>query len=302
MPAATDPSGAVGFITRVMLFDLMVLARDTSFPDAQIQAICDTVTQENLGDSVELLRRLHASQDTSLVLATTPSPVQSAANSQTKFQSHPFHDSSAGPGAALSSATFYRLCKEDRNKLKYLSKFCPFTLAFRKCPQSDRCQLVHICWERQCKRGRTCMYSHEVSPTCDSIFNGTRCSKTRRLVDDNRKKACPRNHDYNVRLFMGAMRVPHELGFYGIRHIHTPINTTPPAEPDLTSDWMKSDVEDSTSEHDEPGDETMADAEAEEHDEVMPAAEVEKLNIDPSDRPQTPDGDNRSATDLILFT
>lgn len=146
MPSATDLSGASGHITREMLFDLMILARDTSFPDAQIQANCDTVTQENVGDSVELLRRLHVSQDTSLVLATVPSPVQSITNYQSKSHAYPFHDSSSAPGAALSAATFYRLCKDDRNKLKHLSKFCPFTLAFRKCPQSDKCQLVHICW------------------------------------------------------------------------------------------------------------------------------------------------------------
>lgn len=61
---------------RDMLFQLMLLARDTSFSDAQIRAICDTVTQENADDSVELLRRLHASQKTSMVLAAA-APVKS---------------------------------------------------------------------------------------------------------------------------------------------------------------------------------------------------------------------------------
>ncbi|KAH0148678.1 hypothetical protein KCU67_g11359, partial [Aureobasidium melanogenum] len=69
MPAIVDPSAA-GPITRETLFQLMVLARDTSFLDAQIRAICDTITQENANDSIELLRRLHASQETSLVLAS----------------------------------------------------------------------------------------------------------------------------------------------------------------------------------------------------------------------------------------
>jgi hypothetical protein len=146
MPSASDISGSPSSITREMLFDLMVLARDTSFPDAQIQAICDTVTQETVGVSVELLRRLHASQDTSLVVAITPSPVQSVASFQSKYQALPFHDSSSAPGAALCAETFYRLCKDDRNKLQRLGAFCPFTLAFRRCPHSDRCQLIHICW------------------------------------------------------------------------------------------------------------------------------------------------------------
>lgn len=142
------------------------------------------------------------------------------------------------------------------------------------------------------------MYSHEVSPTCDSVFNGTRCSKTRRLVDDNRKKACPRNHDYKVRLFMGAMRVPHELGFYGIRDARSQMIPTPPHEPDTAADWMMSDVDDHNSEHDS----IMAAVGAEERDEVVPVAEVEKLNLDDSGRPQTPEDDNRSGTDLILFS
>jgi hypothetical protein len=146
MPSATDISGSPGPITREMLFDLMVLARDTSFPDAQIRAICDTVTQDNVGTSIELLRRLHASQDTSLVVASKPSPVQSVASVQHKPQIRPFPNASSEPGAALCAETFYKLCNDDRLKLQRLSAFCPFTLAFRKCPHSDRCQLIHICW------------------------------------------------------------------------------------------------------------------------------------------------------------
>lgn len=149
-------------------------------------------------------------------------------------------------------------------------------------------------------RGGTCMYSHQVVPTCDSVFNGTRCSRSRKMVGE--KNRCFRSHDYKVRLFMATMRVPHELGFYGLRHVHNQVNTTPPTEPDIEADWMKSDVEDRTSEHDEPMDEAMADAEVEEHDEVVPVAEVEKLNLNAGDRPQTPEVDNRSGTDLILFT
>ncbi|KAG9570429.1 hypothetical protein KCU71_g378, partial [Aureobasidium melanogenum] len=43
---------------------------DHSAADVQIRAICDTITKENANDSIELLRRLHASQETSLVLAS----------------------------------------------------------------------------------------------------------------------------------------------------------------------------------------------------------------------------------------
>ena len=149
MPSITDLSGSTGHITREMLFDLMVLARDTSFPDAQVLASCDTVTQENVGDSVELLRRLHASQDTSLVVAAKPSPVQSVVCHESKHQPRPLLRISSEPGAIICADTFYKLCRDDRAKLNHLSKLCPFTLAFRKCPQSDRCQLVHICWVSQ---------------------------------------------------------------------------------------------------------------------------------------------------------
>jgi hypothetical protein len=133
-------------------------------------------------------------------------------------------------------------------------------------------------------RGSTCMYSHQVAPTCDSVFNGTRCSRTRRIVGD--KNRCLRSHDYKVRLFMGAMRVPHELGFYGVRHAHTHINTTLPTKLESAADWMNSDVEAHDSEHDE----AMADIEAEER------------AVDDGGRVQDLEDDNRSGSDLILFS
>lgn len=143
MPAIDETSAAAGPITREMLFQLMVLARDTSFPDAQIRAICDTITQENANDSIELLRRLHASQDTSLVLASAVGSVKSAAIPRSK---PPLRQSSSEPGAVLCADTFYRLCREDRVKLQRLGTFCPFTVNFRKCPHGRACQLKHICW------------------------------------------------------------------------------------------------------------------------------------------------------------
>ncbi|KAH0133330.1 hypothetical protein KCU67_g16504, partial [Aureobasidium melanogenum] len=121
----------------------MVLARDTSLVDAQIRAICDTITQENANGSIELLRRLHASQETSLVLASAVGPVKSAANPRSK---PPSRQSSGEPGAVLCADTFYRLCKDDHVKLQRLGTFCPFILNFRKCPHGRACQLKHICW------------------------------------------------------------------------------------------------------------------------------------------------------------
>jgi hypothetical protein len=80
------------------------------------------------------------------------------------------------------------------------------------------------------------MYSHGAIPTCDPVFNGTRCTKTRRLVGNNKKKACPRNHDFKIRLFMGAMRVAHGLVFYGPSDARSQFNTTPSTEPDMIAD------------------------------------------------------------------
>ncbi|CAD0090127.1 unnamed protein product, partial [Aureobasidium vineae] len=220
----------------------MTLARDTSFPDAQIRAICDTVTQDNVNDFIELLRRLHASQETSLVLATAASPVQSISSFESRAQARLVKRTSSEPGAVLCADTFYRLCKDDQNKPQRLSLFCPFTLVFRKCSHGGGCQLEHICW---CKRPASCKFSHKFAPTCDSVLDGTRCSKTRRLVNNNKKRACARNHDYKVRLFMGAVRVSHELGFYGVDNNHIDRSVTPVNELGnaVQSSWMASDVE-----------------------------------------------------------
>ncbi|KAH0334002.1 hypothetical protein KCU81_g9616, partial [Aureobasidium melanogenum] len=251
MPAFVETSAAAGPITREMLFQLMVLARDTSFPDAQIRAICDTITQDNAHDSIELLRRLHASQDTSLVLAS----------------------------AAV---------QRDRVKLQRLGTFCPFTLNFRKCPHGRACQLKHICWDTQCRRPASCNFSHEVTPTCDTVFDGTRCARTRRLVNDDKKRACPRNHDYKVRLFMGAMHIPHELGFYGVDNAHTGLSITPPNEihDAVKASWRAPNTEDKHSQREES----------------LTIAEVGENDIPEESHEETAVDDSRSGSDLILFT
>jgi hypothetical protein len=141
------------------------------------------------------------------------------------------------------------------------------------------------------------MYSHGARPTCDSVFNGTRCSKTRRLVGDNKKKACARNHDYNIRLFMGAMRVAYELGFQGLSDARGQINTTPAMEPDMVADWMASDVESSPSEHDEIA--IVADVE---DDEKCTVAGVEERGLDDGGCAQVPGEDSPPEIDLIMFS
>ncbi|KAH0359717.1 hypothetical protein KCU65_g9814, partial [Aureobasidium melanogenum] len=231
------------------------------------------------------LRRLHASQETSLVLASAVGPVKSAAIPRSK---PPPRQTSSQPGAVLCADTFYRLCKEDRVKLQRLGTFCPITLNFKKCPHGRACQLKHICWDTQCRRPASCNFSHEVTPTCDSVFDGTQCSRTRRLVNDDKRRACPRSHDYKVRLFMGAMRVPHELGFYGVDNVDTGLSMTPSNEigDAVGADWMASDAEKKHSEREEP----------------LAIAEVEENDNAEESHDETAVHDAGSGSDLILFT
>jgi hypothetical protein len=152
------------------------------------------------------------------------------------------------------------------------------------------------------------MYAHSVVPTCDSVFDGTRCNKTRRLVGDNKRRACPRNHDYKVRLFMGAMRVPHELGFYGLRiqdnitPSRTQNNITPSPEPDVAAGWMAADVESPHIEHVESPATEHEESPPDKHDEVVSVADVEERELDGEFRAQTMEADTTSGTDLIMFS
>jgi hypothetical protein len=116
-------------------------------------------------------------------------------------------------------------------------------------------------------------------------------------VGDNKKKACARNHDYNIRLFMGAMRVAYELGFYGLSDARGQINTTPAMEPDMVADWMASDVESSPSEHDEIA--IVADVE---DDEKCTVAGVEERGLDDGGCAQVPGDDSPPEIDLIMFS
>jgi hypothetical protein len=129
MPSATDSNSSSGAITREMLFDLMVLARDLALPNAQIHTLCDTITQENASDSVKLLRRLHDSQNTFLAVVSIPLPLQSVVSLQNKFHARPFGNTSSEAGAILCAETFYKHCRDDRLKLKRLMPFYPFALA-----------------------------------------------------------------------------------------------------------------------------------------------------------------------------
>lgn len=109
---------------------------------------------------------------------------------------------------------------------------------------------------------------------------------------------------------MGAMRVSHELGFYGLSETRAQANITPfteaditpctepditsftesditpSTEPDVTADWMMSDVEDQSSEHEE----------------VEAVAEVEERDVGDGGRVQTPEADKLPDIDLIMFS
>jgi hypothetical protein len=104
---------------------------------------------------------------------------------------------------------------------------------------------------------------------------------------------------------MGAMRVPHELGFYGLSDArsdaHAQINNAPSTEPDVVADWMAADVESPSIEHVEcPSTEHM-ESPPNEHNEVVTVADVEERELDDGFRAQSLQEDTTSGTDLILF-
>lgn len=107
-------------------------------------------------------------------------------------------------------------------------------------------------------------------------------------MNDNKKKACPRNHDYKVRLFMDAMRVPHELGFYGVDNDHSSLTITPLSEIDdvVGASWMASIIEAKHSEHEEP----------------FTSAEVEENVIQEVSHEKSDEVEALPDSDLILFT
>jgi hypothetical protein len=120
----------------------------------------------------------------------------------------------------------------------------------------------------------------------------------------NKRRACPRNHDYKVRLFMGAMRVPHELGFYGLRTQNniTPSriqnNISPSPEPDAATDWMAADVNSPPIEHVEGPSTEHVESLPTEHVEVVTVADDEERELDDGFRAQSLEADTSSGTDL----
>jgi hypothetical protein len=117
-----------------------------------------------------------------------------------------------------------------------------------------------------------------------------------------------RNHDYKVRLFMGAMRVPHELDFYGLhetraqndttpygpRNDRTEKNTTSSIESDALADRMASSLNDDPSEQDE----IATVAEGEEHT----VTEVEERALPNDDRAKCLEDNKLPEIDLIIFS
>lgn len=87
---------------------------------------------------------------------------------------------------------------------------------------------------------------------------------------------------------MGAMRVPHQLGFYGVDNDHTSFSTTPPDEigDAAGASWMVTDAEDNHSELKEP----------------LTVAGVEGNDIPEESHQETAVDGAGSGSDLILFT
>lgn len=88
---------------------------------------------------------------------------------------------------------------------------------------------------------------------------------------------------------MGAMRVPHELGFYGVDNDHTSLTTIiPSSEKDYVvgASWMASDVEEKHSEIEES----------------FTGAEIEENDIHGDNHEKGAEVDALPDSDLILFT
>lgn len=140
MSNRTNSTTSPALITRVALFHLMALARDTSLSDDEIRAVAHCVNHRNINEVVDSFRVVHSIKS-------------SFAQSNSRASSE--------KGAVLCAETFYSLCEEDRVKLRELSLFCPFTLAYKSCVHGNRCQLKDICrWV--CDRH----YFHGVSAKC----------------------------------------------------------------------------------------------------------------------------------------
>jgi hypothetical protein len=138
----TNTLSPSSWVTKEKLFQLMTLARDASFPNAQIRAICDTLTADNFDNSIDLLRRLHAVPSTP-VPPRQPNTIQAV---MPKYATSVRIPNPSEVGAVICARTFYDLCQDDIKKLRCLATFCPFSLASRKCMHGEKCQLEQICW------------------------------------------------------------------------------------------------------------------------------------------------------------
>lgn len=141
MSNRTNSTTSPALITRVALSHLMALARDTSLSDDEIRAVAHCVNHRNINEVVDSFRVVHTIKSSFAQSNSRASPEM---------------------GAVLCAETFYSLCEEDRVKLRELSLFCPFTLAYKSCVHGNRCQLKNICYCWVCDRH----YFYGVSAKC----------------------------------------------------------------------------------------------------------------------------------------
>lgn len=106
---------------------------------------------------------------------------------------------------------------------------------------------------------------------------------------------------------MGAMRVPHELGFYGVDHDHTGYSATPSSERDGTvgASWMVPSTTPSSEIGDTVGASWMMAGVEEKHSELeepFTVAEAEEKDISGEAPEKSATLDAVPDPDLILFT
>ncbi|THY73338.1 hypothetical protein D6C93_10456 [Aureobasidium pullulans] len=211
-----------------MLRKLMKSARDDHLTDPQIQFLSGTVTSANVEHNIKLLHKANkekANKDKAdkekankdEAQPRNPRPTVAQHGSAIKRQEHSLLYKHTLPvpseaGAVICADTFERLNTEDIRALHKLINVCPFNLASQTCVHAKDCYLVRICSNDGCTFGGRCRGSHDFKSTCQSVLESKQCDH-----EAEHGTKCPKNHDYKARLFMSAMRKPHELGFYSAK-------------------------------------------------------------------------------------
>ncbi|THW35366.1 hypothetical protein D6D25_05201 [Aureobasidium pullulans] len=209
-----------------MLRKLMKSARDDHLTDPQIHFLSGTVTSANVEHNIKTLHKVNkankdktnkdkANKDNAQ--PRNPRPTVAQHGSAIKRQEHSALYKHTLPvpaeeGAVICADTFERLNAEDIRALHKLINVCPFHLASQPCVHAKDCYLLRICYNDGCTYGDRCRGSHDFKTTCQSVLESKQCNH-----EAEHGNKCPKNHDYKARLFMSAMRKPHELGFYSAK-------------------------------------------------------------------------------------